>query len=49
MEDVQGGTDVAVLGSYEGYLYVQSPDGNTGWMAGDATLSGGDLAGDADL
>jgi murein DD-endopeptidase MepM/ murein hydrolase activator NlpD len=49
MADVQAGTDVAVLGGYEGYLYVQSPDGNTGWMTGDATLSGGDLAGDADL
>ncbi len=38
MEDVEAGTDVAVLGSYEGYLYVQAPDGNTGWMAGDADL-----------
>ncbi len=38
MEDVAAGTDVAVLGSYEGYLYVQSPDGNTGWLAGEADL-----------
>jgi hypothetical protein len=27
-----------VLGSYEGFLYVQSPDGSTGWMAGEADL-----------
>jgi len=33
MQDVAAGTDVAVLGSYEGFLYVQSPDGNTGWLA----------------
>ena len=38
MEDVEAGTDVAVLGSYEGYLYVQSPDGSTGWLAGEADL-----------
>lgn len=38
MEDVEAGTDVAVLGSYEGYLYVQSSDGMTGWMAGAADL-----------
>ena len=38
MEDVEAGTDVAVLGSYDGYLYVQSPDGSTGWMAGEADL-----------
>ena len=38
MEDVEAGTDVAVLGSYEGFLYVQSPDGSTGWLAGAADL-----------
>ena len=38
MEDVEAGTDVAVLGSYEGFLYVQSPDGSTGWLAGEADL-----------
>jgi murein DD-endopeptidase MepM/ murein hydrolase activator NlpD/SH3-like domain-containing protein len=38
IEDVEAGTDVAVLGSYEGYLYVQSPGGSTGWMAGEADL-----------
>jgi len=38
MEDVEAGTDVAVLGSYEGYLYVQSPDGSTGWLADEADL-----------
>ena len=38
MEDVEAGTQVAVLGSYEGFLYVQSPDGNTGWLAGEAEL-----------
>ena len=38
MQDVAAGTDVAVLGSYEGFLYVQSPDGNTGWLAGKADL-----------
>ena len=38
MEDVEAGTDVAVLGSYQGYLYVQSPDGSTGWLAGEADL-----------
>ncbi len=38
MEDVEAGTDVAVLGSYEGFLYVQSPDGHTGWLAGNADL-----------
>jgi len=27
-----------VLGSYEGYLYVQSPDGSTGWLADEADL-----------
>ena len=32
MEDMEAGTEVAVLGSYEGYLYVQSPDGSTGWL-----------------
>ena len=38
MEDVAAGTEVAVLGSYEGFLYVQSPDGSTGWLAGAADL-----------
>jgi murein DD-endopeptidase MepM/ murein hydrolase activator NlpD len=38
MEDVEAGTEVAVLGSYEGFLYVQSPDGSTGWLAGEAEL-----------
>ena len=35
---VLAGTDVAVLGSYDGFLYVQSPDGNTGWLVGNADL-----------
>ena len=34
MEDVEAGTEVAVLGSYEGFLFVKSPDGSTGWLAG---------------
>jgi len=38
MEDVEAGTEVAVLGSYEGFLYVQSRDGHTGWLAGIADL-----------
>ena len=38
MEDVEAGTEVAVLGSYEGFLYVQSPGGSTGWLAGAADL-----------
>ena len=38
MEDVEAGTEVAVLGSYQGFLYVQSPDGSTGWLAGEADL-----------
>ena len=38
MQNVAAGTDVAVLGSYEGFLYVQSPDGNNGWLAGKADL-----------
>ena len=38
MEDVEAGTEVAVLGSYEGFLYVQSADGSTGWLAGNADL-----------
>ena len=38
MEDVEAGTEVAVLGSYEGFLYVQSADGSTGWLAGAADL-----------
>ena len=33
MEAVQAGTGVSVLGTFEGFLYVQSPGGNTGWMA----------------
>ncbi len=38
MEDVEAGTEFAVLGSYEGFLYVQSADGSTGWLAGNADL-----------
>ncbi len=38
MEDVEAGTEVAVLGSYEGFLYVQSSDGSTGWLAENADL-----------
>ena len=38
MEDVEAGTEVAVLGNYEGFLYVQSADGSTGWLAGNADL-----------
>ncbi len=38
MEDVEAGTEVAVLGRYEGYLYVQAEDGSTGWLAGAADL-----------
>jgi murein DD-endopeptidase MepM/ murein hydrolase activator NlpD len=38
MKDVEAGTEVAVLGTYEGFLYVQSPDGSTGWLAGEADL-----------
>ncbi len=33
MEAVEAGTGVSVLGTFEGFLYVQSPGGNTGWMA----------------
>ena len=33
MESVEAGTDLSVLGTFEGYLYVQSPGGHTGWMA----------------
>ncbi len=38
MEDVEAGTEVAVLGNYEGFLYVQSKDGSTGWIAGAGDL-----------
>ena len=38
MDDVEAGTEVAVLGSYEGYLYVKSADGSTGWLAGETDL-----------
>ncbi len=38
MEDVKAGTEVAVLGRFEGFLYVQSEDGSTGWMAGAGDL-----------
>ena len=37
MENVEAGTEFAVLGSYEGFLFVQSLDGNTGWLAGKPT------------
>ena len=37
METVQAGTGVSVLGTFEGFLYVQSPGGNTGWMASEST------------
>ena len=37
METVQAGTGVSVLGTFEGFLYVQSPGGNTGWMASEPT------------
>ena len=33
MESVEAGTGVSVLGSFDGFLYVQSPRGYTGWMA----------------
>ena len=39
MEAVEAGSDVSILGTFEGFLYVQAPDGNTGWMAsGPATF-----------
>jgi len=38
MQDVKAGTEFAVLGSYEGFLYVQSPNGSTGWLAENADL-----------
>jgi len=37
MEAVEAGTGVSVLGTFEGFLYVQSPGGNTGWMASEPT------------
>ena len=37
MENVEAGTEFAVLGSYEGFLFVQSLNGNTGWLAGKPT------------
>ena len=37
MEAVEAGTGVAVLGTFDGFLYVQSPAGNTGWMASEPT------------
>lgn len=33
MESVEAGTNLSILGAFEGYLYVQSPGGRTGWMA----------------
>jgi murein DD-endopeptidase MepM/ murein hydrolase activator NlpD len=30
---VAEGTEVSILGRFEGYLYVRSPDGPTGWVA----------------
>jgi murein DD-endopeptidase MepM/ murein hydrolase activator NlpD len=39
MESVEAGTGVSVLGSFDGFLYVQSPRGYTGWMAGDSGLN----------
>jgi len=30
---VNGGTEVPVLGRFDGYLYVRSPDGPIGWVA----------------
>jgi hypothetical protein len=33
MAQVAAGTEVPVLGRFEGYLYVRSPDGTTGWIA----------------
>lgn len=35
MESVKAGTGVSVLGTFDGFLYVQSPRGYTGWMPGD--------------
>ncbi len=37
MEAVEAGTGVSVLGTFDGFLYVQSPGGNTGWMASEPT------------
>ncbi len=36
MELVKAGTGVSVLGTFDGFLYVQSPRGYTGWMPGDS-------------
>lgn len=33
MARIDQGTEVPVLGRYEGFLYVRSPDGITGWVA----------------
>lgn len=33
MAQLAAGTEVPVLGRFEGYLYVRSPDGTTGWIA----------------
>jgi SH3-like domain-containing protein len=37
VEAVEAGTGVSVLGTFDGFLYVQSPGGNTGWMASEPT------------
>lgn len=37
MEAVEAGTGVSVLGTFDGFLYVQSPGGNTGWIASEPT------------
>ena len=33
MARLTAGTEVTVFGRFEGYLYVRSPDGTTGWLA----------------
>jgi hypothetical protein len=33
MEQVGRGTGVSVLGRFADYLYVQTPEGRTGWVA----------------
>ena len=38
MESVEAGTGVSVLGTFDGFLYVQSPRGYTGWLAEDSGL-----------
>ena len=38
IEQVERGTGVPVLGRFAEYLYVQTPEGRTGWVAaGDGT------------